>query len=274
MERSRGAAGPIGLFDSGIGGATVLIELQRALPHEDFVLLADQARCPYGPRPAAELEAIAIENVRWLLAHNAKLIVVACNTASAAALHALRAAFPAVPFVGMVPAVKPAALASRTGVVGVLATPATIAGDLLRDVVERWAHGVRVVQQACPGLVEQVEAGALATPETLGMLREYLAPLQAAGADAIVLGCTHYPFLLPQIRQIIGPSVAVYDAAAAVARQVTRLLAAHHLQQPDPPRHGRIAYTTSAEPAHLAALIAQLHLPAGRVMAMAVPATG
>src|SRR5581483_7357173 len=144
----------------------VLRELRTLLPHEDLLYLADQANCPYGPRPAAELRALSAANTRWLLDRGAKLIVVACNTASAGALHWLRETFPTTPFVGMVPAVKPAAEQTRNGVVGVLATTATIEGDLLDEVVLRWAGGTTVVRQPCPGLVEQIEAGQLDTPAT------------------------------------------------------------------------------------------------------------
>jgi glutamate racemase len=219
-----GAAGRIGIFDSGVGGATVLRQIHDLLPHQDLLYLADQARCPYGARPVAELRALSAANTRWLLAHGAGLIVVACNTASAAALHWLRHTFPGTPFVGMVPAVKPAVEQTRSGVVGVLATPATIEGELLDEVVMRWAGATQVVRQACPGLVEQIEGGALDAPATTELLQRYLRPLLAAGADTIVLGCTHYPFLARQISQIAGPDVAILDAAPAVARQAARLL--------------------------------------------------
>ncbi|HWQ15779.1 MAG TPA: glutamate racemase [Roseiflexaceae bacterium] len=262
----RRTTGPIGLFDSGVGGGTVLAELRRRQPAEDLLFLADQAHCPYGPRAPDELRALALANTRWLLARGAKLVVVACNTASAAALHWLRRTFPTTPFVGMVPAVKPAVRQTRSGVVGVLATPAIVAGGLLREVVEQWAGGARVIAQACPGLAERVEAGALEDPATDALLESYLAPLTAAGADTIVLGCTHYPFLLPAIRRIAGPQVAVIDAAPAVAAQASRVLADHGLLHPDPQRAGRTCYATTGDPAHLAALIARLGLPPGEVV--------
>src|SRR5690349_21569045 len=252
------ASGPIGVFDSGVGGATVLRELRAQLPHEDMLFLADQANCPYGPRPAAELRALSAANTRWLLARGAKLIVVACNTASAAALHWLRETFPATPFVGMVPAVKPAVEQTRSGVVGVLATPATIEGELLDEVVMRWAGATRVVRQACPGLVEQIEAGALDAPATTELLQRYLRPLLAAGADTIVLGCTHYPFLASQIRQIAGPDVAILDAAPAVARQAARLLHERGLANSSALCAGSITYATTGDCASFARLLWQL----------------
>lgn len=263
---------PIGIFDSGIGGATVLRQLHQLLPHEDLLLLADQANCPYGARPIAELRALSAANTRWLLERGAKQIVVACNTASAAALHWLRREFPHVPFVGMVPAVKPAAAQTRSGVVGVLATPATIGGELLDEVVLRWAGAARVVRQGCPGLVEQIEAGALDTPATQALLKRYLAPLLAAGADTIVLGCTHYPFLAPQIERLAGPGIQLIDAAPAVARQAARVLGERGLAQPDTAHTGVVAYATTGDAARLAALIGQLGLPPGAVMRASAPA--
>jgi glutamate racemase len=260
------AFGRIGIFDSGVGGTTVLRHLHALLPSADLLYLADQARCPYGARPAAELRALSAANTRWLLAQGAELIVVACNTASAAALHWLRHTFPGTPFVGMVPAVKPAVAQTRSGVVGVLATPATIRGELLDEVVMRWAGAAKVVRQACPGLVEQIEAGALDAPATRALLRRYLRPLLAAGADTIVLGCTHYPFLAPQIQQIAGPDVAIVDAAPAVARQTARLLHERSQAAPAGLCAGSITYATTGDSAVFARLLRLLGLPDGAVL--------
>jgi glutamate racemase len=261
-----GVAGRIGIFDSGIGGATVLCQLHSLLPNADLLYLADQARCPYGARPAAELRALSAANTRWLLTHGAGLIVVACNTASAAALHWLRHAFPGTPFVGMVPAVKPAVEQSHSGVVGVLATPATIEGELLDEVVMRWAGAAKVVRQACPGLVEQIELGALEAPATVALLQRYLRPLLVAGADTIVLGCTHYPFLASQIQQIVGPDVVIVDAAPAVARQAVRVLHERGLAGSGEPRPGGITYATTGDSARFARLLRQLGLPEGTII--------
>lgn len=258
---------PIGLFDSGIGGITVLRELQRLLPAEQFLYLADQARCPYGPRPAEELRAIAAACATWLIERNTKLVVVACNTASAAALADLRHRFPDVPFVGMVPPVKPAAIHTRSRVVGVLATPATIAGDLLRDVVNRWSGGVRVIEQPCPGLVEQIEAGMLDAPGTMELLHHYVTPLLAAGADTIVLGCTHYPLLLPHLQRIAGDNVLLLDAAPAVASRVMQVLVERRLARPESAPAGTLTYATTGDPAALARQIEHLDLPRGPVQA-------
>jgi glutamate racemase len=214
----------IGLFDSGVGGLSVWREIAAQLPDESIVCFADQSHVPYGPRPMQEIRMFSEAITRFLLEQGCRIVVVACNTASAAALKPLRATFPAAPFVGMEPAVKLAAQSTRTGRVGVMATPATFQGELFASVVERFAHGVQLVNQICPGLVEQVEAGRLDTPDTEALLREYLAPMTAAGVDTIVLACTHYPFLAPAIRRIAGPLVQVIDPAPAIARQVKRLM--------------------------------------------------
>jgi len=214
---------PIGIFDSGIGGLSVWREIARQLPHEDTLYFADQIHIPYGPRSLEEIRSFSETITRFLLARDCKLIAVACNAASAAALKHLRVTFPDVPFVGMEPAVKPAAETTHTGVVGVLATPATFQGELFASVVERFANGVKLIKQVCPGLVEQVEAGRLDTPDTLAMLDRFLAPIRTGGADTIVLGCTHYPFVIESIRQL-APGVNVIDPAPAIARQVDRVL--------------------------------------------------
>lgn len=224
------AAGPIGVFDSGVGGLSVWRELVRQLPHEDTLYLADQAHVPYGSRVLAEVRAFSEGITRFLLAWGAKAIVVACNAASAAALHHLRATFPEVPFVGMEPALKPAAENTATGVVGVIATPATFQGELFASLVERFASDVKVLTRACPGLVEAVEAGELDTPNTEALLQECLAPLVDAGIDRLVLGCTHYPFLTPLIEQVVGSAVTVIDPSPAVARQTRRVLARQGLE--------------------------------------------
>jgi glutamate racemase len=198
-------------------------EIAAQLPHEDTLYIADQIHIPYGPRTLAEIRSFSEAITRFLLARHCKLIVVACNTASAAALKQLRATFPDVPFVGMEPAVKPAAELTRTGVVGVMATPATFQGELFASVVERFANGVTLINQVCPGLVEQVEAGRLNTPDTVALLDRFLAPIRSGGADTIVLGCTHYPFVIEAIRQL-APGVNVIDPAPAIARQVDRVV--------------------------------------------------
>jgi glutamate racemase len=184
---------------------------------------------PYGLRPLEEVQGYAEAITRYLKGKGVKLIVVACNTASAAALHHLRRTIPEIPFVGMEPAVKPAAEYTRSGVVGVLATPATFQGKLYASVVERFANNVTILQQTCPGLVAQIEAGQLTGLDTRAILERALHPMLEQGIDTVVLGCTHYPFVIPMIEEIVGPLVRVIDPAPAVARQVRRVLSDRNL---------------------------------------------
>ncbi|MBN1305540.1 MAG: glutamate racemase [Anaerolineales bacterium] len=221
---------PVGIFDSGVGGLSVLRAIRSLLPNEAVVYLADQLHVPYGQRPLEEVRSFSEEITRFLLGQGAKLIVVACNAASAAALHWLRDRYPQAPFVGMEPAVKPAAETTSTGVVGVLATPATFQGELYTLAVERFANGVEVLQDTCPGLVQQIERGAMDSLETRAILRQALRPMLEKNVDTIVLGCTHYPFVIPHIQEIVGGSVRVIDPALAIAKQVKRLLEMHSLQ--------------------------------------------
>ncbi len=215
---------PIGVFDSGVGGLSVLRAIRQRLPGQPVVYLADQAHVPYGLRTLEEVRSFSEQITRFLLNQGARLIVVACNTASAAALHDLRSQFPEVPFVGMEPAVKPAAEQTLTGVVGVIATPATFQGQLYASVVERFANGVTLLQDTCPGLVTAIENGQLEAPETRVILERALLPMLERRIDTVVLGCTHFPFVIPLIERIVGPQVRVIDPAPAVARQVEHLL--------------------------------------------------
>ena len=225
---------PVGIFDSGVGGLSVIRSIWTELPDEDLLFLADQAHVPYGPRPLEEVRQFAKEITRFLLDQGAKLIVVACNAASAAALQYLRQTFPQTTFVGMEPAVKPAVEHSQSKVVAVLATPATFQGQLYASLVDRFAAGTRLLQHTCPGLVGQIETGDLDSPTTRQILEEALRPMLAQGADTVVLGCTHYPFVIPLIQQIVGPDVRVIDPAPAIARQVRRVLETQDLRHPSP----------------------------------------
>jgi glutamate racemase len=248
---------PIGMFDSGVGGLSVLRAIRQELPGEDVLYLGDQAHIPYGPRPKATIIAFAEGITRFLLHEGAKLIVVACNTVSAAALQHLRATFPEVALVGMEPAVKPAAETTHTGKVGVLATPTTFAGDLYASVVERFARGVEIYKSTCPGLVEQIEAGKLEGPDTRAILVEELAPMLAAGIDTIVMGCTHYPFVIPLIEEITGPGVRTIDPAPAVAKQVRRLLSLEVLLNLSS-EGGKIKFYTSGDLAQFKKMLPRL----------------
>ncbi|MEE9216591.1 MAG: glutamate racemase [Anaerolineales bacterium] len=213
----------IGVFDSGVGGLSVLREIQQKLPNESLLYFADQRHVPYGSRSLDDVQALSEGITRFLLEQGCKLVVVACNTASAAALYTLRSSFPAVPFVGMEPAIKPAAERSETRKVAVLATPATFQGALFDSVVERFARGVEVIEIIAPGLVELVEAGQTASEAVDAVLLASLEPAKSREIDTLVLACTHYSFVIPTIRRILGPSVSVIDPAPAIASQTDKL---------------------------------------------------
>lgn len=247
---SNPSTGPIGVFDSGVGGLSVLRALWQHLPNERFYYVADSLHCPYGYHSPEEIQTLSLGIADHLYEMGAKAIVVACNTASAGALTALRAHLVDIPVVGMVPALKAAAGLSRRATVGVLATQATIAGHLYREVHERFASDVRVIAQACPGLVEQIEAGQINSPDTEALLIECLAPIIAARADVLVLGCTHYPFVIPMLRRILGPEVLLLEPSDAVARQAGRVLVARGLEA-DPSSGSAVStlYGTTGDPA-------------------------
>jgi glutamate racemase len=242
----------IGVFDSGVGGLGVLSHIRRQLPSADLVYLADQARAPYGTRSLDEVASIAEEVANWLLGRGATTVVVACNTASAAALSRLREMHPSIPFVGMEPAVKPAAIATKSGVIGVLATAATFQGELYSSVVSRHAPDVQVLNAACPSWVRLVEAGRISGQEVEEQVARCLAPLVEGGADVLVLGCTHFPFLRPVIEQLVGADVTVVDPAPAVALQVARV---HHDTEPG---EGDLVLVTSGQPDRLGSLARDL----------------
>jgi len=244
----------IGVFDSGLGGLSVLKELVAALPSARFIYVSDAGHCPYGGKRASEITDRAEVITDFLLAQGAKLIVVACNTATIAAIESLRASY-AVSFVGMEPAVKPAAALTQSGVVGVLATGAALAGEKLHKLIERHAAGVRVLTQPCPGLVERVEAGLVDSPETRVLVRRYTEPLLAEGADVLVLGCTHYPFLRAVIQQEVGSRITLLDTGAAVARRTQAVWAA---EQPAATGPGSLQLFTTGDPAAVAAVATQL----------------
>lgn len=215
---------PIGILDSGVGGLSIVRALWDELPAEPILYVADQAHLPYGPRPLEEIRAFAEGITNFLLANGAKIIVVACNAASAASLHYLRSTFPETLFVGMEPAVKPAALATRSGVVGVLTTAATAGGPLYASVRERYATGVKIETLVCPELVEAVENDAATLEALRPTFDRVLAPALARGADQIVLACTHFPFAADAIRAYAGPNVTIVDPSPAIARQTQRML--------------------------------------------------
>ncbi len=250
----------IGVFDSGVGGLSVLAELRRELPDAHFTYLADGLHCPYGALSDAQVRDLTARGVRWLLARGVQAVVIACNTACAFSLHDLRAQLgEAHPVIGLVPAVKPAVARSRSGVVAVLATPVTLRGTLLADVEARFAApaGVRVLHLSHPDLVPLVERGELDSPATRAALREVLQPALEAGADQLVLGCTHFPFLAPAIRDVFGARLELSDSGAGVARQTRRVLAERGWL--GGPGVGGVEVFTTGDPALFAPVMARLH---------------
>lgn len=244
----------IGVFDSGVGGLSVLTEIRRLLPETDLTYLADRGNAPYGQRSLEEVRRLAEVCTEHLLGLEVDLIVVACNTASAAALHHLRARHPEVPFVGMEPALKPAAALTRNKVIGILATTATFQGELFASLMGRFADGLTLINQACPGWAELVEAGVVTGRTAESAIARYLDPVLTAGADTLVLGCTHYPFLRHLISARGGSHVAIVDPSQAVARQVAavcRELRGHE-------GGGRLRLLTSGDPADTETLVRAL----------------
>ena len=250
---------PIGIFDSGIGGLTVTSVIRQALPRERLIYFGDNLHMPYGQRSLEEVQQFSFAIVEALRAMECKLIVIACNTASAAALSALRQAWPGFPFVGMEPAVKPAAEHTSTGTVGVIATTATFQSELYASIVSRFAGDVKVLHQACPGLVRQIESGAFDHPETEAMLRGWLEPMLAEHIDALVLGCTHYPIVRPVIERIVGPMVRIIDPAPAIARRVDQLITQFG-SAASPDANGSLMCWASGDPAVFSVLMHRLNL--------------
>ena len=254
LSMSFNTTSPIGIFDSGVGGLSVLRAIRAQMPEESVIYFGDQGHIPYGPRPMQQIRDFSEAITNFLLAHHAKIIVVACNTASAAALKYLRATFPDVSFVGMEPAVKPAAEHTQTGKVGVLATPATFQGALYASVVERFANSVELFQNTCSGLVQEIEQGNLDGDATRRILEDALRPMLEKNIDTVVLGCTHYPFVIPLIQQIAGDDVRVIDPAPSVAKQIRRVLEAKGLKR-EPGARGDVKFYTSGDPQELRSLL-------------------
>lgn len=238
----------IGIFDSGLGGLSVYRRLRRRLPAEDVLYYADSAFCPYGTRSPADIRQRCDRITRLLIARGAKVIVVACNTASSMAISYLRTTFPDISFVGLEPALKPAAAMSTTMKVGVLAPPRTVAGERLKWLIQTHAHQVEVHSVAGLGLVELVESGTLGGTDVVETLRPLLDPLLARGVDVVVLGCTHYPFLRNEIEAYVGPDVAIIDSGEAIARRSRFVLNEAGLLRDDEDRSGTFQLLTSAPP--------------------------
>lgn len=250
-------SGAIGVFDSGVGGLSILKEIRQALPGEDLIYLADSAYCPYGTKPVSAIRVRSLEVASFLAGFEIKVLVVACNTASIAGLDQIREVFPLLPVVGVEPAIKPAHDITRNGKIGVLATSLTLKGDRFSVLVERFGTGIEVYTQPAPGLVEMVEAGKLDTTETKMLLHQYLDPLLEKQIDTLVLGCTHYPFLIPIIKEISGPGITILDTGLAVAKQTVRVL---EQKQALNPREsgGEEVFYTSGDPEAVREVVAKL----------------
>lgn len=220
---------PIGFFDSGIGGVTIWKEVHKVLPNESTIYLADSKNAPYGQKSTDEIIALSVKNTEWLLSKNVKLIVVACNTATTNAIKYLRSHYD-IPFIGIEPAIKPAALLSKTKSIGVLATKGTLSSEVFHKAL--LTHNeVKIINQIGHGLVQLIEEGKKDSEEMQELLRLYLQPMIDQNIDHLVLGCTHYPFLIPQIQKILPPSIHIIDSGLAVAKQTKNILEKHHLLQ-------------------------------------------
>lgn len=262
MRRPAADGACIGVLDSGIGGLSVLKEIHHQLPDHPTLYIADQVNLPYGPRPHEAVRAFVFGISDYLLDQGAVVLVLACNSASAAALHILRESHPDVPVVGMEPAVKPAALTTQTGVIGVLATQATADGELYRRLIQQYAQDVKVVTEVAPELVQIAESQSQHTPGGRAQVKASIAPILAAGADAIVLACTHFPLLADALAEAAGPKVRLVDPSAAVARQVARVWPAGQA-----PGRGPHRYATTGDPDAFTAT-------AERLLGQPVPSAG
>lgn len=247
---------PIAMFDSGLGGLSVLRDVRALLPAENIIYAADSAWCPYGVRPEREIRARSIAVAQQIVASGAKILIVACNTATSVALIALRARLP-IPVVGVVPAVKPAAGQSQNKRIGILATPRTVAGDRFEALIREFANDVEVHVQAAPGLADLVESGLLCGPTVEGAVATFVRPLARHGVDTIVLGCTHYPFLRDPIQKVAGPRVAIIDSGVAVARRTEDLLRQRGLLR-DTSERGKVTLLTSGDTALVGAIAGRL----------------
>ena len=246
----------IGVFDSGVGGLTVLRELRRELPDVSLRYVADTAHAPYGQRSAAYIAERSERVAEHLIERGARLLVVACNTATAHAIATLRARWPALAIVGTEPGIKPAVASSRNGRVGVLATPATLASRRFADLLDRHAQHAQIIAQPCPGLVDLIEAGDLAAPALRTLVAELCAPLREAGVDTVLMGCTHYPLVQHLLQAELGPNVRLLNIETAVAQQAARLWAALE-PAPVPAGPARIELASSGDPRRLEAFVRQ-----------------
>lgn len=219
---------PIGIFDSGVGGTSILQEIHALLPHEDGIYLADSSNAPYGNKPASEILKLSIKNTELLLNKGCKLIVVACNTATTNAISYLRSHYN-IPFIGIEPAIKPAALHTKTQTIGILATKGTLSSSLFHKTSDMYANGIKVIEQVGEGIVPLIETGQLHSKNMKQLLRSFLEPMLKANIDYLVLGCTHYPYLIPILKTMLPKHVSIIDSGLAVAKQTKAILKQHEL---------------------------------------------
>ena len=241
---------PVGIFDSGVGGTSIWKEIRKKLPFEDTIYLADSKNAPYGTKPESEILGLSIKNTELLLTQGCKLIVVACNTATTNAIAHLRNTYN-VPFIGIEPAIKPAALHTKTKKVGVLATKGTLASSLFNSTSKLHAEGIQVMEQEGKGLVELIEAGKAQSEETKTLLKTYLDPMLKADIDCLVLGCTHYPYLIPLLKKILPEHIRIIDSGEAVARQTEAILTKHKLIAKSSAEKGKSTFYCKCQKLHV-----------------------
>ncbi|MBW8244413.1 glutamate racemase [Muricauda oceani] len=235
---------PIGIFDSGVGGTSIWKEVAKMLPNENTIYLADSANAPYGEKSKEEILSLSIKNTEYLLNAGSKIIVVACNTATTNAIDHLRSHYD-VPFIGIEPAIKPAALQTKTKKVGVLATKGTLSSSLFHNTSKLFAEGITVLEQEGKGLVELIEAGKIDSPEMRSLLATFLDPMLKENIDCLVLGCTHYPYLIPVLREMLPEHINIIDSGEAVARQTKAVLEQNNLLSDSENRPDHIFYTNA-----------------------------
>jgi glutamate racemase len=247
----------IGVFDSGVGGLSILDEALRQLPDHDYLYFADSANAPYGEKPTEWIAERSLAVCQSLAEAGCQAIVLACNTATAEAIQGIRATLQTIPIIGVEPGIKPAALQSQKGLVGVLATEATLNSDKFNALLATLPGDCRFIKQAGAGLVPLIESGQLNAPETAALLAQHLQPMRTAGIDTLVLGCTHYPFLMPLILNQLGSSVLIVDTSEAVVRQLAKQLEAHRIPNEAAGRRSLLLLST-ADGARLHSMAMQL----------------
>ena len=235
---------PIGIFDSGIGGSSIWKEVIKLVPNEDTIYLADSKNAPYGEKSPDEIISLCIKNTEILISKGCKLIIVACNTATTNAIDYLRKNY-SIPFIGIEPAIKPAALYSKTGAIGILATKGTLTSKLFEKTTNEYTKNITTIEQDGEGLVPLIEDGKLNSPELNELLNTYLKPMLKFNIDHLVLGCTHYPYLIPQIKKIVGEDVVIIDSGEAVAKQTKAILEKHKLLSTSSEKSNHLFYTNT-----------------------------